>query len=486
VSVRAGGYSAASDLVVQPDRKVVLAGIAGDGTWNSNFDFLAVRLNRNGSRDRSFGDGGIVRMSVDLGGMRRAELSAVARGPEGVIVLAGNAYRTEGGTDFAVVRLTPSGVLDTSFSDDGVRTIDLGPNDALSGVAVQPDGKLVLVGSGYGAWPAHSGFLVIRLLPNGALDTSFGLGGVVDTKIGDPSDGDAAADVAVLDDGRMVVAGTVDVGRQWTYSDPGTDFGVVRYLPDGRRDSTFGEDGFARAAGPSAERARDLVVAPDGRIVVVGTEGWPSQPRWPSRSRFFLARYLPTGALDPTFAAGGTLTTEITSGQWAHSGAGSVAVGGDGKIIAGGTTGTYYPAKAWSALARYNEDGSLDHTFGVGGKRRYPPVGSAIGIQPLAARSGADRLVMAGGVRSFDETRVAAIGVDLGRPRPPVRCRVPRVVGLSLIRARARIRSAQCRVGRVRRARSARPRGRVISQSPRAGRSLPRGSRVGLVVSSGR
>ena len=65
------------------------------------------------------------------------------------------AYKSEGGfTDFAVARLTPSGVLDTSFSDDGVQTIDVGPNDVLSGVAVQPDGKLVLVGHWYGTWPA--------------------------------------------------------------------------------------------------------------------------------------------------------------------------------------------------------------------------------------------------------------------------------------------------------------------------------------------
>ena len=149
VFVRAGGYSTATDVVVQPDRKVVLAGTFSDGEDFSNRDFLAVRLNRNGSRDRSFGHGGVVRTSVELGGMRRADLSAAARGLQGAIVLAGNAYKSEG-TDFAAVRLKPSGVVDTSFSDDGVQTIDLGPNDALSGVAVQLMGSWSWPGPGTG------------------------------------------------------------------------------------------------------------------------------------------------------------------------------------------------------------------------------------------------------------------------------------------------------------------------------------------------
>ena len=483
----AGGYSEAEDLVVQPDRKVVLAGIVSDGN-SSKFDFLAVRLNRNGGRDRSFGNRGIVRTPIELGGMRRVELAAVARTPQGAIVLAGKAHKSVRGdeTDFAVVRIQPSGVLDSSFSDDGVQTVDVDFNDFLSGVVVQPDGKIVLVGYWYGAWPAGSGFIVIRLLPNGALDHSFGSGGVVDTKIGDPSDGDAAADVAVLGNGRIVVAGTVDLARQWSYgADAGTDFAVVRYLPDGRKDPTFGEGGIVRTPGPQAEIAADLVVTPEEMIVVVGNQGWPGYCcRVPPSSSFYLARYLPTGALDPTFGTGGTLTTSINT----YTHARSVAVQGDGKIIAGGVAGSWDPPESRAALARYNEDGTLDRTFGVGGTRRYPrsdSFASAFGIQPLAARSGADRLIMAGAVSSVAGTRVAVMGIDLGS-RPLVRCRVPYVVGLTLARARARIRSAHCRVGRVRRAHSARRREHVISQRPRAGRRLASGSRVALVVSMGR
>jgi hypothetical protein len=75
--------------------------------------------------------------------------------------------------------------------------------------------------------------------------------------------------------------------------------------------------------------------------------------------------------------------------------------------------------------------------------------------------------------------------VAAGAPPPPTRCRVPRVIGMSLGPARRAIRARHCAVGRIRYTRSARPRGKVASQSPRAGRRLARGTRVNLIVSRG-
>lgn len=492
VLVRPSDVSRAEAAVVQPNGKVVLAGIAADWTsfpyWGKS-DFLALRLNRNGSLDQSFGVGGIVPTPIDLGDTNSDFAEAVALGPDGSIVVAGEAGKANNETDMAVVRYTPSGALDSSFSGDGILTLDKGQLDDLRGVAVQPDGKIVAVGY------AGSGFLVIRLLSNGALDESFGSAGVVDTNVGDPQYQDIASAVVVLGDGKIVVAGTSD--RDYpSYSPVPVDFAVVRYLPDGQRDSTFGEDGIVVTSGPAMEIASGLVATSDGKIVVVGDTGWPSPgPRFPGTSSFHLVRYLSSGALDPTFGAGGTVTTSF-GGSPEASHASSVALELDGKIIAGGghIPGRWpYTASGRFALARYNDDGTLDDTFGVGGKRTYDVSsghdwGSALAIQRSAARSGADRLVFAGMAHGGTGGDVAAIGVDLGPPppAPPVRCRVPRVVGLTLSRARVRLRSAHCKVGRVRRARSTRRRGRVASQHPRAGRSLPSGSRVNLVVSRGR
>ncbi len=483
--------SRAQAAVVQPDGKVVLAGFVADRTphpiwWT--MDFLALRLNLDGGLDQSFGTGGIVQTPIDLGGTNWDHADAVALGPDGSVVLAGKAWKNTGEADLAFVRYTPSGALDTSFSGNGILTINMGPDNALGGVAVQPDGKIVAVGH------ARSGFMVIRLLPNGTLDQSFGAGGIVDTNVGDSAYRDSAAAVVVLGDGKIVVAGTSGFDYP-SYTPVSMDFAVVRYLPDGQRDPTFGSEGIVVTPGPKAEVALGLAPAPDGKIVVAGYGGWPTIPRYTNgESSFQLARYLPSGALDGTFGAGGTVTTSFDT---KHAGPSSIVVEPNGKIIAGGTVFSDPPAAANPkfAVAAYNVDGSLDETFGVGGRRTYDLLsgadfGYALAIQPAAARSGADRLVFAGDSSAADSTEdhVVAIGIDLGQPPPPppARCRVPRVGGLTLSRARVRIRSAHCTVGHVRRVKSIRPRGTVILQRPRPGRRLPRGSRVNLVVSRGR
>ena len=479
VVVRPSLGSRANGAVVQPDGKVVLAGFVVDpalpGHWE-NKDFLALRLDRNGGLDQTFGAGGIVRTAIDLGDVDWDLAAAVALGPEGNIVLAGKAWKNLGEGDVAVVRYTSSGALDSSFSGDGIVTLDMGRSESVTDVAAQADGKIIVVGD------AGSGFMVMRLLSNGALDESFGSGGIIDTNVGDPRYRDSAAAVAILGDGKIVVAGENDFDYP-SYNPVSIDFAVVRYLPNGQRDPTFGSDGIVVTPGPNVELAFGLAAAPGGKIVVAGSD------RTYSQSGFHVARYLPSGALDATFGSGGTVTTSF-AGMLAD--ASSVVVEPDGKVLAGGIARPA-PGAVDFAVARYRDDGTLDDTFGVDGKRTYGlsgnAFGSALAIQPAAARSGADRLVLAGDENVSDgDDHVAAIGIDLGPPppTPPVRCRVPRVVGLTLGRARVRLRSAHCKVGRVRRARSTRRRGRVTSQHPRAGRRLPGGSRVSLVVSRGR
>jgi uncharacterized delta-60 repeat protein len=494
VDVKVGDLSEANAVLAQPDGKVVLAGFAADRLANpdaaSNGDFLAIRLNRDGSPDKSFGAAGIVRTRIDPGDGKPSSAHAVALalGPDGSIVLAGQIYRS--GTDYplAFARLTPTGTLDTSFSGDGILTLEMGPNVSVNGVAVQPDGKIVAVGE------SGSGFLVLRLLPNGALDESFGSGGIVSTSVGDPAYRDAAAAVAVLGDGKIVVAGTADF-NYLSYTPTVTDFALVRYLPDGKTDPTFGSSGIVVTPGPMAEGASGLAVAPDGKIIVAGSAGFPSAgPRYPGSAGFHLARYLPSGALDATFGESGTVTTWF-EGTKAYAQslayAQSVAVEPDGRILVAGTAFPPPPADAKFAVAAYEDNGTLDKTFGDGGKRTYGTsyegdYGSGAAIQRAAARSGADRLVLAG-YASYDSSdeHVLAIGVDLGSP-PPARCHVPRVIGLTLSRARARIGSSHCTVGHVRKAKSISRRGTVISQSPRAGRYLSSRGRVSLVVSLGR
>ena len=478
-----GINSYATAAAVQPDGKILLGGAVSDhapppppppapgAVWASSNDFLAMRLNVDGSLDPSF-SGGAVRTPIDLGNSNYDVAWAVAAGPDGTVVLGGDAASSGGTRDFAFVRYTSSGALDTSFSGDGIQTVDVALFDSVAAVAVQPDRKIVAAGR------AGTGFTVVRLRADGSLDPTFGSGGIVNTPIGDPALQDEASALALLGDGRILVAGTAD----YEYPFP-TDFALARYLPDGRLDESFGLDGVVVTETPGEQVARALALTPTGGVVVVG---------YGDRG-FKIARYGPGGALDSTFGMGGVVSTQIGT---LYSDAHGAWVQADGKVVVGGTTRDG-PPSVWDelAVARYNVDGTLDASFGEGGKRTFGllaghDLGWALVVQPGAGPGSTDRLVLAGRGSDGDglAEHVAAIGIELGPlaqqpPRPPpIRCRVPRVVHKRLATARQRIRRANCSVGRIRRVRARRFRGRVVAQSPRAGRVLRRGARVNLVV----
>lgn len=476
-----GIESYATSAAVQPGGKILLAGLVDDqepppppppapyGLRASNGDFLAARLNADGSLDSSFGAGGIVRTPIDLGNSGYDVAWAVAAGPGGTVVLGGDAITPGGTRDLAFVRYTSSGDLDTSFSGDGIQTLNVGLFDSVAGVAVQPDGKIVAVGRG------GTGFTVVRLQADGSLDPAFGSSGIVDTLIGNLTLRDEAAAVTLLGDGRILVAGTAD----YDYPYP-SDFALVRYLPNGRLDPSFGLNGIVVTQKPGEQIVRALALTPTGGMVVAGYGG----------QAFRLARYRPAGALDPTFGTGGIVSTLIGT---LYADAHAVWVQADGKVIAGGTARDGLPSM-WDelAVARYNADGSLDTSFGDGGKRRFDllaghDLGWALVVQPGAGSGrSTDRLVQVGRGSDGDgqAEHVVAVGIDLGplAPPPPIRCRVPRVVHQRVATARSRIKRAHCSVGRIRRVRARRYRGIVVAQSPPANRVLRQGARVNLVV----
>jgi uncharacterized delta-60 repeat protein len=201
----------------------------------------------------------------------------------------------------------------------------------------------------------------------GKLDPSFGQGGTVITDFSNLASGQVnAVPFAALEqpDGKIVVVGgIIDVPALASQA-----IGLVRYLPNGRLDSSFGQGGIALAAWSNfINSGFSLALMPDGRIVVAGEE----ESSDGSFDRFGVARFNPDGTLDSTFGGAGTVTTEFFSAPIAgvREAAFAVIVQSDGKIVAGGIAkqgGKGTPT--FLALARYHLDGSLDNTFGRGGK----------------------------------------------------------------------------------------------------------------------
>jgi uncharacterized delta-60 repeat protein len=311
-----------------------------------------------GDLDPAFGAGGVVmtdfNTSTDLA-------YAVALQPDGKLVVAGTTYVDNdfSNEDFAIARYNVDGSLDSSFGTDGKVTTDFpGLAAVISAVVVQPDGKIVVAGGAYPLFTFAGDFKVARYNPDGSLDTSFGIGGIVTTIF--PGNGSYAFALALQSDGKIIAAGTDFVDfHPGDMSD--TDFALARYNPDGSLDATFGNGGTITTDFLGAEDdVFSVLIQPDGKIVAVGAANSPFD-----YYDFAAARYLSNGNLDTTFGTGGKVRTDFGNNDLDIANA--AALQPDGKIVAAGTTVFDFGVQQQFALARFNSGGTLDTTFGTGG-----------------------------------------------------------------------------------------------------------------------
>lgn len=332
----------ANDMALQPDGKIVLAGSAFKVTNVVQSDFAVARYNNDGSLDSTFGIGGKVTTDI-FGEIDGAE--AVAIQPDGRIVAVGSAGSGQGFLH-TLVRYNTDGSLDLSFGSGGKVITPINIGGAFEDVAIQPDGKILAAGrTGIFVNQFIIGHLVIaRYNSDGSLDPTFGAGGkVIDTFLG----GTVAYALALQPDGRIVVAGTF----------ASQDFALVRYNSNGSLDTTFGSGGI-RAIDFSGrdDQGYGITIQQDGKIVIVGST------QAGGILQFGVARTDAQGNLDPSFGSGGKVITAF-SGDFDR--ADDVLIQPDGKIVAAGVADGDVVG---FALARYNSNGSLDSGFGNGGK----------------------------------------------------------------------------------------------------------------------
>ncbi len=388
-----------NDLRLQADGKIV-AGATGHGDGGSFF--VALRLNTDGSVDTSYGDRGWV--------LSQPTKRAAAYGLtllDGQAVEVGTTDSVYGG-DYALARYTTAGTIDPAFGTAGfVTTNVIGPSAVQAArVAVQADGKVVELGTFPGP-NQNTDLALVRLNPDGTLDTTFGTNGRVGTDLA--GDYDLAQVLLVQPDQKIVAVGLANPSA--AAGGAYTDYALVRYNPDGSPDTTFGQGGkvlihldtqpyrlaaalqadpvggaikilvagnFLRrynadgtpdltfgTAGQAPAHQMDfafgLAVQPDGKIVEGGVG---------SGGVFAVARYTPNGLVDTPFGQGGLVRVPTPpGGDPSGSGANAVAVQPDGKLVA---TGYFSTNPAWGghqglALVRLNADGSFDTGFGAGG-----------------------------------------------------------------------------------------------------------------------
>ena len=308
------------------------------------------------SLDPTFGTAGIASTAFGYYG---AAAKVIVQ-PDGRIVTAGQ----DAFGDFALARYTTSGALDTSFNGTGKVTTT--PAGTCSGqaraLALQSDGKIVVAGTSCPNFNSIRNFTLYRYNIDGSLDTTFGTSGKVTINF---SAGSSEA-LAVAVQGSSI----------WVAGYAGSSFALARLTSSGALDYTFGSgSGFVTTmVGTDTAFANSLAIQADGKPVLAGYAS-------SSGTVFALTRYTTSGALDTTFGTGGKVLTHV-AGTLSGNGAlaMSVAIQGDGKIVAGGyaksTASGYYQL----AVARYTSAGALDSTFGAGTGSVLTAVGSSDAI----------------------------------------------------------------------------------------------------------
>ena len=394
------------DGLVQADGKIVVVTKLGK----------MIRFNANGSVDAGFGPNGLVELATSQASFAAINLKVqIEFGANGSFLVAG---RLESG-EVVVVRYSPQGILDTSFNA-GQGYAELPSTHPLEDMAMAPDGSILILQNS----------TLTRLLPNGALDS--GDGRVV-ANLTDLND--ELHDILIQPDGKIVVVGQQGamIGNR-----PGGLMSVARYFHHGFLDSSFGNRGFitepahfsigrataldaqnrilvagairtaasgtnfdftlrryasdgtpvhfpAAAGGEwpvtdivpgQSDDVSDMVVQPDGKIVLAGRTGFNNPP-----ADFVLVRYLDNGALDTSFGTGGKVITDI-DGRGSKDFLRAVALQPDGKLLASGFTRPQGADEASPILVRYLPNGELDPDFGGGDGIAPSQVSQALALQP--------------------------------------------------------------------------------------------------------
>ena len=369
------GLDGARAVALQSDGKIVAAGVARHQGGDSLYGL--VRYCQNGSRDNGsncglggFGSDGIVTTTIT--GSDNAQARAVAIRVDGTLVVTGYANSVFGNV-FVTVNYASNG----SASSPVITDIASGGDLAYS-IALQPDGRIVIAGSGYNG--ANDDFVLIRMWQDGTLDT----GGKQTLGFADAFFGSGSRDVAnamaLQPDGKIVLAGQIgDVGGG------DTDFALARFFPSGRLDSSFGVNGRVTYGFGGDQFARAVVVQSNGKIVVGGYTNAADM------INFMIVRFNPDGTSDGGFGFGGFYVMDFLGGPDYGL---ALALAPDNKIVMGGTA--FNGARNVFGVARFNDDGTPDLTFDEDGKTLYEfsvgPThwGSAVVVQP-------DRKIVLGG-----------------------------------------------------------------------------------------
>lgn len=327
----------ATEIIMQPDGKILVAGTREENFGGSQHDFAIARYKADGIIDSTFGVNGIVITDFITSD---DSLTSLILQSDGKILAAGKTNLSS--KDIAIARYNPDGTLDISFDGDGLIVTDFGYDEAANSIALQADGKIIV--AGYLSDGVTIDFLVARFNTDGSIDLTFSVDGFTQTDFGQ---NDFANAVAIQSDGKIVVAGSAS-----TSAGTSIDIAISRYEVNGTLDSGFGTSGKTVTPFVVPTIANAMKIQTDGKIVIVATlfDG--------TDSYLVIGRYLTNGTLDNSFDSNGLIINDF---GYAKCSGNSLELQSDGKIIAVGHTWT--GSQNEFAVARYLTNGAPDPEF---------------------------------------------------------------------------------------------------------------------------
>ncbi|HET6248728.1 MAG TPA: discoidin domain-containing protein [Tepidisphaeraceae bacterium] len=344
-------------------------------------------LSTAGSVDTTYGTGGLAFGPYLFGGIVQTGHQTAVQS-DGKIVEVANSDSAPMSSDYEVARYTTGGVLDTTFGSGGaVQTDFAGNTDMGQAIAVQSDGKIVVVGTTVfidSGGVQVQGVGVVRYNTDGSLDTTFGTGGKA---MFDMNGGGCtfAREVLIQSDGKILISGQCN-----------NEAMIMRLTSAGALDTSFGSGGIVLSTLSASSQANAMAIMSNGDIIAGGDAADPLGG-WNDAALFC---YTSSGTPDTTF--NGTGAMEVTLGGYGSNSTINDLTIENGKIL---VAGAGYLGADIGALARFNPDGTIDTTFNGTGVINFVSGGpmQSVAVQP-------DGQIVSGAFQSFEVLRFSPSG----------------------------------------------------------------------------
>jgi uncharacterized delta-60 repeat protein len=290
----------------------------------------------------------------------------------------------------SVVRLLPNGSPDPAFGTNAYATVDLsvpGLTVQVGNFALLPDGKVLVYSGGIVSGYTPSALVLVRLLPDGSPDATYGDGGKVVVRLPERGVGAPQSVVAVPDGHVYVSLGDASIH---------TGFKLARITPAGALDTSYGVGGIVHTGRGPRTAPTSMSLTPDGKILMVGAAAGASVYDWD----FLLARFLPDGSRDPSFGEGGIAVADVDDNDFP---ADRHVFLPDGSVLVAGSR----------ALTRFHDNGSIDRSFFDGKFNYTSPIGPS-SIQPVASLTPTGKIAAASTSNSGTLRRIIRVDLATG------------------------------------------------------------------------